>query len=167
MSATEVGSEVMSPEPQLAGQTLLVIGGSSGIGRETAERARAEGADVIITARNADRLQRVGLELGASIAAFDATDFGRLERFFGELPAPIDHVLVTGPGPYYVPLADFDASRLCPMSVSMVALLRSFSSHFSRICSTDVRQLWLTPVHLSVAQFRRNHLPGSNCNSEW
>ena len=111
MSATEVGSEVMSPEPQLAGQTLLVIGGSSGIGRETAERARAEGADVIITARNADRLQRVGLELGASIAAFDATDFGRLERFFGELPAPIDHVLVTGPGPYYVPLADFDVGE--------------------------------------------------------
>src|SRR5436190_4047224 len=111
MSATEVGSEVMSPEPQLAGQTLLVIGGSSGIGRETAERARAEGADVIIPARNADRLQRVGLELGASIAAFDATDFGRLERFFGELPAPIDHVLVTGPGPYYVPLADFDVGE--------------------------------------------------------
>jgi NAD(P)-dependent dehydrogenase (short-subunit alcohol dehydrogenase family) len=93
---------------ELAGQTVVVIGGSSGIGLETARRAREQGADVIITARDPDRLHRVGLELGASIAAFDATDFDRLERFFDELPAPIDHVLVTGPGPYYAPLAQFD-----------------------------------------------------------
>jgi NAD(P)-dependent dehydrogenase (short-subunit alcohol dehydrogenase family) len=98
----------VSAQPQLEGQTVLVIGGSAGIGLETARRARAEGADVILTARNADRLQSVGLELGARIAAFDATDFDRLERFFEELPAPIDHVLLTGPGPYYALLADFD-----------------------------------------------------------
>src|SRR5712691_4295852 len=98
----------MSGKPDLAGQTVVVIGGSSGIGLETARRARAEGADLILTARDADRLQRVGLELGASITAFDATDFERLARFFDELPGPIDHVLVTGPGPYYAPLAQFD-----------------------------------------------------------
>lgn len=79
----------------------------------TARRARAEGADVILTARDPDRLQRVGLELGARVTAFDATDFQRLGKFFDELPRPIDHVLVTGPGPYYAPLAqfDFDAAR--------------------------------------------------------
>ena len=101
----------MSREQQLAGQTLVVIGGSSGIGLATARRAREEGADVIITARDPDRLHRAGLELGANIAAFDATDFDRLERFFEELPTPIDHVLVTGPGPYYAPLADFDFEK--------------------------------------------------------
>jgi NAD(P)-dependent dehydrogenase (short-subunit alcohol dehydrogenase family) len=31
--------------------------------------------------------------------------------FFGELPASIDHVLVTGPGPYYAPLAEFDLEK--------------------------------------------------------
>ncbi len=99
-------------EPDLLGQTVVVIGGSAGIGLETARRARAEGADVILTARDPDRLQRVGLELGAlSTAAFDATDFERLGRFFDELPRPIDHVLVTGPGPYYAPLAEFDFER--------------------------------------------------------
>jgi NAD(P)-dependent dehydrogenase (short-subunit alcohol dehydrogenase family) len=92
----------------LAGQTLVVIGGSSGIGLETARLARDQGAEVILTARDADRLNRVGRELGASTAAFDATDFERLERFFAELRKPIDHVLVTGPGPYYAPLAQFD-----------------------------------------------------------
>jgi NAD(P)-dependent dehydrogenase (short-subunit alcohol dehydrogenase family) len=95
-------------QPVLASQTVVVIGGSAGIGLETARRAKAEGADVIITARSPDRLERVGLELGARVVAFDATDFDRLGRFFGDLPTPIDHVLVTGPGPYYAPLAEFD-----------------------------------------------------------
>ena len=98
----------MSHELELAGQIVVVIGGSSGIGLETARRAGDEGADVIITARNADRLHRVGLELGASIAAFDATNFDRLGRFFDELPTPVDHVLVTGPGPCYAHLAEFN-----------------------------------------------------------
>jgi NAD(P)-dependent dehydrogenase (short-subunit alcohol dehydrogenase family) len=106
-----VTSTTLSPaqrQQELLGQTVVVIGGSAGIGLETARLARTKGAAVILTARNPDRLHRVGLDLGASIAAFDATDFDRLNRFFSELPAPIDHVLVTGPGPYYAPLAEFD-----------------------------------------------------------
>ena len=99
-------------KPELSGQTVVVIGGSAGIGLETARRARAEGADVILTARDPDRLKRVGLALGASrTAAFDATDFDRLGKFFEELPEPIDHVLVTGPGPYYARLAELDFEK--------------------------------------------------------
>jgi NAD(P)-dependent dehydrogenase (short-subunit alcohol dehydrogenase family) len=113
--------------PELLGQTVVVIGGSSGIGLETARRAHEEGADVIITGRHPGPLDRVGHELRASTAAFDATDSDRLERFFAEQPAPIDHVLVTGPGPYYAPLADMDfdevrrdveAHLLLPMQVA-------------------------------------------------
>ena len=103
-----INSSPVHREQDLLGQTVLVIGGSSGIGLETARLARAQGAGIILTARDPDRLHRVGLELGASIAAFDATDFGRLGRFFDALPAPIDHLLVTGPGPSYAPLAEFD-----------------------------------------------------------
>ena len=55
----------MSGEPKLAGQTVVVIGGSSGIGLETARRARDEGAELVLTARDPDRLHGVGLELGA------------------------------------------------------------------------------------------------------
>jgi NAD(P)-dependent dehydrogenase (short-subunit alcohol dehydrogenase family) len=122
---------VASDKRQLEGQTILVIGGSAGIGFETARRARDEGADVIITARDPDRLQRAGLELGASIAAFDATDFDKLARFFEGLPGPIDHILVTGPGPYYAPLAEFDlvkarrdleAHLLLPLQVARAAV---------------------------------------------
>jgi NAD(P)-dependent dehydrogenase (short-subunit alcohol dehydrogenase family) len=98
--------------PGLAGQTVVVIGGSAGIGLETARRARAEGADVILTARNPERLEQAARELGAlSSAAFDATDTDRLEQFFESLPAPIDHVIVTAGGPHYEPLAEMDFTR--------------------------------------------------------
>jgi len=118
-------------EPELLGQTVVVVGGSAGIGLETARLARAEGAEVVLTARNPDRLHQAGLELGASIAAFDATDFDRLEKFFDALSTQIDHVLVTGPGPYYAPLAEFeveaarrdiDAHLLLPIQVARNAV---------------------------------------------
>jgi NAD(P)-dependent dehydrogenase (short-subunit alcohol dehydrogenase family) len=99
-------------KPELAGQTVAVIGGSAGIGLETARRARAEGADVILAARNPDRLKQAAQEVGAQrTAAFDATDWAALDRFFQDLPEQIDHVMVTGPGPYYAPLADLDRER--------------------------------------------------------
>ena len=101
-------------DPQLPGQTVVLIGGSAGIGLETARRARAEGADVILTGRNPERLEEAASELGAlSTAAFDANDTAAVESFFSELEAPIDHVLATAGGPYYAPLAemDFDEAR--------------------------------------------------------
>src|SRR5260370_4750359 len=109
MSTAATGSPI-ERKPELLGQTVVVIGGSAGIGLETARRARTEGAKLILASRNPERLQRAASELGTqSTAAFDATDLGRLERFFDDLPARIDHVLVTGPRPYYATLAGFDS----------------------------------------------------------
>jgi NAD(P)-dependent dehydrogenase (short-subunit alcohol dehydrogenase family) len=66
----------------------------------------------VLTARNPERLEQVASELTATTTvAFDATDFDRLAQFFDELPAPIDHLLLTGPGPYYAPLAEFDFEK--------------------------------------------------------
>jgi NAD(P)-dependent dehydrogenase (short-subunit alcohol dehydrogenase family) len=115
----------------LEGQTVVVIGGSAGIGLETARLARSEGADVILTARDPEKLERAADELGAAAtAAFDITDSGRLERFFRDLSGPVDHVLVTGPGPYYAPLEeldfedalrDLDGALLLPLRVARCA----------------------------------------------
>ena len=123
-------------EPELLGQTVVIIGGSAGIGLETARRARAEGAEVILAARRPDRLRQAAAEVGASgTAAFDATDQAALERFFAGLPAPIDHVMVTGPGPYYAPLAELDRERAH----------RAFDNHqwlaieVARLCAGRVR----------------------------
>ena len=96
-------------EPELLGQTVIVIGGSAGIGLETARRARAEGAKLILTGRNPETLQRAASELEAlSTAAFDATDAASLELFFRDLPATIDHVMVTAGQPHYGRLLDMD-----------------------------------------------------------
>ena len=100
-------------KPELLGQTVVLIGGSAGIGLETARRARAEGAEVVLTARNAERLETAAREVGArSTAAFDATDWSALARFFDDRPAPIDHVLVTAGGPTYGPLLEMTAEEV-------------------------------------------------------
>jgi NAD(P)-dependent dehydrogenase (short-subunit alcohol dehydrogenase family) len=111
-ATTPVGTE---REPELLGQTVVVIGGSAGIGLETGRRARAEGADVILTGRSPQHLEQPARELGAlSTAAFDATDPGALERFFDSLRTPIDHVMVTAGAPPYgsfIELAPDEARR--------------------------------------------------------
>jgi NAD(P)-dependent dehydrogenase (short-subunit alcohol dehydrogenase family) len=92
-------------EPELLGQTVVVIGGTAGIGLETARKARAEGAEVVLTGRNPDRLKQAAQELRAQhTATFDATDADSLKRFFLDLPTPIDHVMVTAGGPAYGPM---------------------------------------------------------------
>jgi len=94
-------------EPELRGQTVVVIGGSAGIGLETARRASAEGASVILTGRNPERLKQAALELDAQrVAAFDANDSASLHSFFQDIPTPIDHVMVTAGAPHYGPLLE-------------------------------------------------------------
>lgn len=74
----------------LHGQIVVAIGGSAGIGLETARQARSAGADVIVTARDAQRLDRVANEPKTlSAIPFDATDFNRLKAFFDDLPSPV------------------------------------------------------------------------------
>ena len=108
---TATGSSTPGREPALTGQTLVLIGGSSGIGLATARRARAEGADVVLTGRDPQRLERAAADVGArGHAAFDATDPGRLEAFFEALPAPVDHVMVSAGSPHYGPLAELDVA---------------------------------------------------------
>ena len=92
---TAATSVAVEREPQLLGQTVVVIGGSAGIGLETARLASREGAAVILTGRNPERLEQAASDISArGSAAFDADDAAAVKRFFDELPAPIDHVLV-------------------------------------------------------------------------
>ena len=100
---------------ELAAKSVVVIGGSSGIGLETARQARAAGAEVVLTARDPKKLADVARELQArQTAAFDVADLGQLEQFFKDLPGPVDHVMLTAGGPAYLPLSSMkldDARR--------------------------------------------------------
>jgi NAD(P)-dependent dehydrogenase (short-subunit alcohol dehydrogenase family) len=96
----------------LQDQTVVVLGGSAGIGLETARLARADGAAVVVVGRNPERLEQAAADIGAaSSAAFDATDFDALDGFFAELDTPVDHVFTTAGGPYYAPLPEFDFDK--------------------------------------------------------
>ena len=110
---TQTTATVSTPRaPGLVGQIVVVIGGSAGIGLETARRARAEGAEVVLAARNPERLEQAAVELGAqSTATVDANDRASLKRFFEDLPTPIDHVMVTGPGPHDKPPLEMDSDE--------------------------------------------------------
>ena len=55
-------------------RNVLITGASGGIGRAIAARFAADGDNVVITGRNADRLRRAAAELGVHDIACDAAD---------------------------------------------------------------------------------------------
>ena len=110
--STAITASHIQREPELLEQTVVVIGGSAGIGLETARRARAEGAKLILTGRSQEPLQRAASEVDAlSAIALDATDPSPLDQFFRGLPTPIDHIMVTAGRPHYGRLIDLDSAH--------------------------------------------------------
>jgi NAD(P)-dependent dehydrogenase (short-subunit alcohol dehydrogenase family) len=79
---------------QLAGKKVIVVGGSSGIGYATAELAKAEGAEVTIASRNAERLKSAAGKLGVTAIAADVTSDDSIANLFSRCGA-VDHVVVT------------------------------------------------------------------------
>ena len=59
---------------ELKNASVLVTGGSSGIGKETARLFVKEGANVVITGRNEEKLNTVASEIGAIPLVFDISD---------------------------------------------------------------------------------------------
>jgi NAD(P)-dependent dehydrogenase (short-subunit alcohol dehydrogenase family) len=61
----------------LSGNIVVIIGGSSGMGLETARQAHAAGAKLILTGRDQQGLDAVRDELGASVSTLDLNDPAR------------------------------------------------------------------------------------------
>ncbi|HTO26598.1 MAG TPA: SDR family NAD(P)-dependent oxidoreductase, partial [Gaiellaceae bacterium] len=59
-----------NPAEELQGATVLVIGGSSGIGLAIAQRARTLGASVAIASRSAERLEAARGLIGSDVAVY-------------------------------------------------------------------------------------------------
>ena len=78
----------------LQDRTVVVVGGSSGIGYATAELCKAEGATVVIASRPGDRLQAAAKRLGVRAVAADVTSDSAVENLFREC-GTVDHVAVT------------------------------------------------------------------------
>jgi NAD(P)-dependent dehydrogenase (short-subunit alcohol dehydrogenase family) len=94
--------------PDMQGKTVVVTGGNSGIGFETASALAAMGARVVVTARNADKgraalaaiAQRVGGEAQVQLVVFDLADLSSVRRGAAEVleQAPRLDVLVNNAG---------------------------------------------------------------------
>jgi NAD(P)-dependent dehydrogenase (short-subunit alcohol dehydrogenase family) len=82
--------------PSLADASVLVVGGSSGIGLAVAGSLAAAGANVTIAARSKDGLTRAASSLGGHVrtAIADITDQASLQALFSGI-GPLDHVYVS------------------------------------------------------------------------
>ena len=94
--------------PDMQGKTVVVTGGNSGIGLETAEALAKMGARVIVTARNADKgraavagiVQRLDGHARVQLVVFDLADLASVRRGADEIleQAPRLDVLVNNAG---------------------------------------------------------------------
>jgi NAD(P)-dependent dehydrogenase (short-subunit alcohol dehydrogenase family) len=80
----------------LKNSLVVILGGSTGIGLATARAAKAEGAQVIVTGRSTEKLQRAQAELGsdARTVVLDVADEEGTRRFFQGLTR-VGHVFIT------------------------------------------------------------------------
>lgn len=83
----------------LSNKTIVIIGGSSGIGLATASAALTQHADVIITGRSRERLDSAARELGSHVRAIalDASDEAGTRAMFEKL-GRVDHIFANAGG---------------------------------------------------------------------
>ena len=77
-------------------QRILIVGGSSGIGFETAAAAQSAGASVTIASRSEPRLKASAAKLDGKVetAVLDTNDNAAIERFFAQ-DEPWDHIVIS------------------------------------------------------------------------
>lgn len=78
----------------LTGKKVVVVGGSSGIGLATAEMAKAQGAEVIIASRSADKVKAAADKVACKGLVCDVTNDDSVVNFFKSVGA-VDHVVVS------------------------------------------------------------------------
>ena len=87
---------------KLDGKTAVITGGGSGIGKAIAERFAEQGANVILAARDLDRLEAAAAQIGDAATAVrcDVTDESQIEALFAQVDekyGPVD-ILVNNAG---------------------------------------------------------------------
>jgi 3-oxoacyl-[acyl-carrier protein] reductase len=152
---------------ELRDKVCVVTGASSGIGLETARRLTAEGAQVLMVARDAERLEAAATEIGADWVAADVTDPEADERIVAtcaEQMGGID-VLVNNAGTSFAkPLDDltdddwngqWQLHVLAPMRLMRAAaprLAQRGGGRIVNVCSSAGKRPSLTNAAYSVTK---------------
>lgn len=94
-------------------QTIVVIGGSSGIGLATAMAAHEASANVVIGSRSKDKLERAKSQIGDNVKAIplDSSDESSIKAFFSEV-GQLDHLFVTAAQAVFSKLSDHNDATL-------------------------------------------------------
>lgn len=94
---------------QLSGKTILLTGGSAGIGRAMARQLKAKGARVILTGRNPERLAAMRAE-GFEVLEADLSNAGGVDALIAALGDAELDVLINNAGQ----LVDHDFRKAAP-----------------------------------------------------
>lgn len=115
------------------GQTVAVVGGSSGIGAAVAKAFAALGASVAIASRNGGKLKSAADEIGAGVRAsqLDTTDAAAVARFFRST-GQLDHVVVSA-----AETAVGSVKKL-PLSDARAAMESKFWGAYHIACAVDI-----------------------------
>src|SRR5436190_49869 len=89
----------------LSGRVAIVTGGGTGIGRRTAHVLAARGADIVLAARKAERLEQVATDVRLADSVTNLID-AAADRFGG-----IDILVNNAGGAYMFPLKDTPPDR--------------------------------------------------------
>ncbi len=122
-------------------RTVLVTGGSNGIGHSVAARFAAAGEQVIITGRNPDRLKQAAADLDVRGLVCDGSDPAQVAVLAGEIGPGVDVIVNNAGGNTdFVPAGEeADGS---PLEAELAALAASWQANldsnlFSAVLTTE------------------------------
>jgi NAD(P)-dependent dehydrogenase (short-subunit alcohol dehydrogenase family) len=95
----------------MADGSVLIVGGTAGLGRDIARHYRGEGKQVIITGRDRERSERAASELGDGVAGlgFDLAKPETIEDALSDV-GPVSHLVVTAVVRDHNPIREYDIS---------------------------------------------------------
>lgn len=96
-------------------QTVVVVGGSSGIGFATAKAAYAEGASIVIVGRSQDRLTQASAEIGGGVRGIqaDVEEEPSVEAAFAEI-GQFNHLFISAQDAATAPLSETTKNKFRP-----------------------------------------------------
>ena len=95
-------------------KVILITGGSSGIGKSLAEKAKEKGAEVIITGRNQEKLDKTAKELGVVSYSFDVSKEDEVIEFYDKFNndfSSLDALINNAGYGYFDLLENIDAAK--------------------------------------------------------
>jgi NAD(P)-dependent dehydrogenase (short-subunit alcohol dehydrogenase family) len=120
----------------LQGKSVLVVGRGTGIARAIAERARSEGAHVVVAGRDRAKLAAAYHDPGITAETVDVTDDKSIAELADRV-GPVDHVVSTASARARGKLSDLDRKNLQLSFDTKVIGPAMLAKHFAPQMNTD------------------------------